>query len=519
MKLNKYILLLLVAGIITGTHAQDSLKLKIIDLKEVIQNDTIQLDKKESLAINDTILSKGDSLKEYKEITLIDSLWLQEMYRSPLYDTIQYAIDLDSIVEVDLPELPTELLKERLALLDSETPFNIEYNQSLERLIKSYLKNRRKKFSILMSRAQYYFPMFEEYLDKYDIPLEIKYLAIVESALRPTAKSRVGATGLWQFMYQTGKQFKLNVSSYVDERQDPLKSTEAACQYLSMLYNMFGDWDLALAAYNSGPGNVNKAIRRSGGQKNYWNIRNYLPRETAGYVPIFYATLYIFNYAEEHEIRPTKEVINHFETDTIHIKKQVTFEQINKYLDVDIELLQFLNPQYKLDIIPYIKGRDYYIRLPLYNVGQFTSNEKELYAFVDEEEAKREKTLPQYIELSDRIRYKVVNGDYLGKIANRYGVSVNSIKRWNGLRSNRLRVGQRLFIYPRKTASVAVKSSSKPKKIKLPQGAYKTYVVQKGDSLWIISQKFSKVTVQNLKEWNDIWSVKSLKPGMKLKIY
>ena len=295
-----------------------------------------------------------------------------------------------------------------------------------------------------MEKARYYFPMFEEQLSIYDIPLEIKYLAIVESALKPRARSRVGAQGLWQFMYQTGKQYELNVSSYVDERQDPLRATEAACKYLSYLYKLYEDWDLALAAYNSGPGNVNKAIRRSGGQKNYWSLRNYLPRETAGYVPIFYATLYIFKYAEEHGIVPEKEVINHFETDTIHIKKQVTFEQINKYLDVDIEMLQFLNPQYKLDIIPYVKGKDYYIRLPLYNVGQFTSNESELYAFVEEEEKKREKALPKYVEENNRITYRVVSGDYLGKISNKYGVSVSSLKRWNGLRSNRLKIGQRL---------------------------------------------------------------------------
>lgn len=499
---------------------KDTLKVQSVVLKDAIKSDTIQVNHNPNLAVNDTISPDQIQLKEHKEVTLIDSLWLEEMYFSPLYDTIQYVVDLDSIKEVDLPELPTDTLKTRLALLNSQTPFNIEYNEGLERVIKSYLKNRRKTFSILMSRAQYYFPMFEEHLDKYDIPLEIKYLAIVESALKPRAKSRVGATGLWQFMYQTGKQFKLNVSSYVDERQDPIRSTEAACKYLAALYKIFGDWDLALAAYNSGPGNVNKAIRRSGGQRNYWNIRNYLPRETAGYVPIFYATLYIFKYAEEHGILPEKEVINHFETDTIHIKKQVTFEQLNKYLDVDIEMLQFLNPQYKLDIIPYVKGRDYYVRLPLYNIGQFASNEKELYAFVNEEEKKREKALPKFVEEENRIQYRVVSGDYLGKTANKYGVSISSLKRWNGLRSNRLKIGQRLTIYPRKSGSntTATSSASSVKK-STPKGKYKTYEVKKGDSLWKIAQKYSHVSVQNLKEWNDIWSANSLKPGMKLKIF
>ncbi len=499
---------------------KDSLKTKITELKGAIQNDTIKLNEPVILSENETIISDESSVKDIAEATLIDSLWLQELYNSPLYDTIQYVIDDTKLVDIQLEELPTELLKERLRVLDSETPFNVEYNKSLENLIKAYLKRRKSAYGTLMSRAQFYFPMFEEQLDKYDIPLEIKYLAIVESALKPRAKSRVGATGLWQFMYQTGKQFDLNVSSYVDERQDPLKATEAACKYLTALYRIFGDWDLALAAYNSGPGNVNKAIRRAGGKRNYWNIRQFLPRETAGYLPAFYATLYIMKYADDHGIVAKKAYINKFETDTIYIKKQLTFEQIHKFLDVDIEMLQFLNPQYKLDIIPYRKDKNYYVRLPLYNVGQYISNEKELYAFVDAEEAKREKQLPQNMELNNSVRYKVKNGDYLGKIATKFGVSVSSLKRWNGLRSNRLKIGQRLTIYPRKlTSSTTSKKTLKQAKKPLPTGEHTTYTVKSGDSLWTISKKFSNVSVQNLKDWNDIWSVKSLKPGMKLKIF
>lgn len=499
---------------VTTFYAQDSLNIPLKDTNTTQR----KLDEEILTKANDSVLPEEGELKDHAEVTLIDSLWIQEMYSSPLYDSIQYIMNDAELKDVEIPDLTTELLKERLEVLDNETPFNIEYNASLERLIKNYLKNRKKSFGILMSRAEYYFPLFEEHLDKYDLPLEIKYLAIVESALKPRAKSRVGATGLWQFMYQTGKQFDLNVSSYVDERQDPIKATEAACQYLGVLYKMFGDWDLALAAYNSGPGNVNKAIRRAGGKRNFWNIRGFLPRETSGYVPSFYATLYIFKYAEEHGIEPGRAYINKFETDTIHIKQQVTFEQITNFLDVEVEMLQFLNPQYKLDIIPYKKDRNYYVSLPLYNVGQFTSNEKELYAYVDSLEAKRETPLPDYVEMGDRIRYKVKSGDYLGKIAERYGVSVSSIKRWNGLRTSNLRVGQRLTIYPRKIASPST-NSSKKKSTKLPSGSYDTYTVKSGDSLWTISQKYSRVSVQNLKEWNNIWNGKSLKPGMKLKIY
>ena len=489
----------------------DSLKLqKLEDTKELFSN-------------NDTLFFKNsDSVAfiTHNEAKLIDSLWLNELIKSPLYDTIQYVLKDDEILITELEELPTDLLKERLKILDSKTPFHIEYNQQLEQIIKTYLKRRKSSFSSLMEKARYYFPMFEEQLANYDVPLEIKYLAIVESALKPRATSRVGATGLWQFMYQTGKQFNLNVSSYVDERSDPYRATEAACKYLASLYKIFGDWDLALAAYNSGPGNVSKAIRRSGGNTNYWNIRHNLPRETAGYVPAFYATLYIFEYANEHNIKAKESAITYFETDTVQIKRQLTFEQIYETLNVDVEVLQFLNPQYKLDIIPYIKGKNYTLTLPIKDIGNFISNEQQIYTYASAEEAKREKPLPQYIEMNNRIRYKVRNGDYLGKIADKYGVSVSKIKRWNNMRSTNLRIGQRLTIYPRKLSGV---TSSKPKKTTskkaIPKGEFSTYTVKSGDSLWLIAQKFADVSVQNIKEWNNIWSVKSLKPGIKLKIF
>ena len=462
--------------------------------------------------------------QEHVAATLIDSLWLQEMYHSKLYDTVQFILKPNQIRVTELVELPTELLKERLAYLDSKTPFNVAYNPSLENNIKSYLKRRKSSYSVLMERARYYFPLFEEMLDKYDIPLEMKYLAIVESALKPRAKSHMAATGLWQFMYATGKQFDLNVSSYVDERSDPLKATEAACKYLGSLYRIFDDWDLALAAYNSGPGNVSKAIRRAGGSRNYWNIRHFLPRETAGYVPAFYATLYIMEYADEHGIVAKKNAPVYFEMDTVHIKQQITFQQIHETVGVSIKTLQFLNPQYKLDIIPVVKGRNYALTLPRKAMGKFVSNEAEIYAHAKAAEAKREKPLPKYFEMNSRTRYRVKNGDYLGKIATKFGVSVSKIKRWNGMRSNRLKVGQRLTIYPRNftgTSKRKTKNKSIKKRIQkpLPTGPYQLYKVQSGDSLWLIAQKYEGISTQNIKEWNNIWSVKKLKPGLELKIY
>lgn len=522
--MRRYILLLLLATTSVGFSQKesDTLTIKtnlVIDTVEVIQE--IQ-DSKELFSEGDSLLLKTpDSLafKLHKEATLIDSLWLNELINSPLYDTIPYVLKADEKLVTELEELPTALLKERLLVLDSKTPFHIEYNQNLEQVIKTYLKRRKSAFSVLMERARYYFPMFEEQLDKYDIPLEIKYLAIVESALKPRARSRVGATGLWQFMYQTGKQFDLNVSSYVDERSDPYRATEAACKYLASLYKIFGDWDLALAAYNSGPGNVSKAIRRSGGSRNYWNIRHNLPRETAGYVPAFYATLYIFEYAEEHNIKAKENAIAYFETDTVQVKGQLTFEQIYETVNVDIEVLQFLNPQYKLDIIPYIKEKNYTLTLPVKDIGTFVSNEALIYNYAKGEEAKREKPLPQYVEMNNRIVYRVKSGDYLGKIAEKYGVSVSSLKRWNNLRSNNLKIGQRLSIYPKRMNSAPVKTVQPTAKKEKPTGPFTIYKVKSGDSLWLISQKFSNVSVQNIKDWNDIWKVKSLQPGTELKIF
>jgi membrane-bound lytic murein transglycosylase D len=278
----------------------------------------------------------------------------------------------------------------------------------------------------------------------------MKYLAIVESALDTKAKSYVGATGLWQFMYTTGLQYNLKVSSYVDERQNPVRATEAACKYLSDLYKIFQDWDLVLAAYNSGPGNVLKAIKRSGGHKNYWNIRPYLPTETANYVPAFYATMYLFEYQNEHNLIPEKPLIRHFETDTIQVKQLVTFEQIAAKTNLNFEMIQFLNPSYKLEIIPFIEGKNYALRLPRKNTLRFIENEKNIYELANTEAANREKPLPKYFELGKRIRYKVRSGDYLGKIANKFGVRVSDLKKWNRLKSTSLKIGQRLTVYPKR---------------------------------------------------------------------
>ncbi|WP_299676127.1 lytic transglycosylase domain-containing protein [uncultured Tenacibaculum sp.] len=437
---------------IANLFAQGVPKDSIQRTKEILEIAT-KVDSIKSLKATDSIPQKKLIVKERytnDDLKRIDSLLVEAKLYSPLFDSVPYIINDKDLVTNVTPVVTPELLKERLALINQETPFNLAFNPALERVINNYLKYRKKYYPALMSRAKYFFPMFERYLDQYDIPLEMKYLAIVESSLRPQIKSRVGATGLWQFMYGTGKQYKLAVNSYVDERQDPVKSTIAACKYLTFLHGLFNDWDLALAAYNSGPGNVLKAIKRSGGYRNYWNIRSFLPRETAGYVPAFYATMYIFKYADELGLYPESPKIFNFQTDTIQVKRTVSFDQIAEKIDVNTEILSFLNPQYKIDIIPFVKKKKFSIRLPRNKMIDFLEKEKEIYALAATEDSLREKPLPKYFEMDKRIRYKVRSGDYLGKIAIKFGVRVKDIKRWNNMRNSNLRAGQRLYIYPRR---------------------------------------------------------------------
>ena len=355
---------------------KNEIKRNTNDILPEIDSTTVMLDGRKEL----TKIEEKYELQDNKFAATIDSLWLRELGGADLFDTIHKEITELKYDPVVYQELPTDTLKARLERLNAKTPFNIEYNPSLESVIRRFLKRRKKSMERLMKVSQYYFPMFEQELDNHNIPLEVKYLAIVESALNPRARSRVGATGLWQFMYRTGKEYDLNVSSYVDERSDPEKSTKAACQYLARLYRIFGDWDLALAAYNSGPGNVSKAIRRSGGYENYWNIRKNLPRETAGYLPAFLATMYIFEYADEHGFQVEKIEVPHFATDTIQVKEILTFDQISEVLNVKVEDLQFFNPSYKLDVIPNVKGKNYALRLPIKEVGKFVNNEDAIYA-------------------------------------------------------------------------------------------------------------------------------------------
>ncbi|WP_375238093.1 LysM peptidoglycan-binding domain-containing protein [Aurantibacter sp.] len=495
--------------------AQDSLSVE----KPAVKTDS-NIDGKTYKTVEISPETENDSTRTFldnEQAAEFDKKWREELYSTTLFDTIYRDVAGLKYEAVYYPELPTDTLKARLKRLNARTPFNVEYNPQLESVIKNWLKNRHQSMERLMGLSAYYFPLFEQEFDNLDIPLEMKYLAIVESALKPRARSRVGATGLWQFMFATGKQYGLDVSSYVDERSDPVKSTKTAATYLGVLYRIFGDWDLALAAYNSGPGNVNKAIRRSGGYRNYWNIRPNLPRETAGYVPAFLATMYIFEYAEEHGFVKHKPQYYYRETDTIRVKETITFDQISEYTGVNVEEIQYLNPSYKLDIIPFIQGKNYTLRLPREVIGPFVANEADLYALAKADNEKREKPLPKLLKAESKTRYTVRSGDYLGKIARKFGVRVSQIKKWNGLRNNNLRIGQRLTIYPRNPSGSISSSTQKNTTKTTVSGSGKTYKVKSGDSLWSISRKYSNVSVQNLKDWNNISGTK-LKLGQILKV-
>lgn len=480
--------------------------------------------------------------------TCVDSLWMKELANLDAFNTISEdikSINIDDKVDY---ELSTDLLKSRLAAMDAKSPFNIEYNVGLENIIKSFLKNRKKSFERLMAVSEYYFPLFEEALANKNVPLEIKYLAVVESALNPKAVSRMGATGLWQFMYQTGKQYNLKIDSYVDERSDPLKASEAAAQYMANMYAIFGDWDLVLASYNSGPGNVAKAIRRSGGQQNYWNIRKNLPKETQGYVPAFLATMYIYEYHKEHGIKPDRAIIKHFATDTIQIKKQMSFKQISDLLDIPVVQLQVLNPSYKMNVIPVYENQSHFLRLPKDKIAVFTSNEDKIYAYTQFEESKRERpfqgtqiakstvakdtlnVVESKINLPKTKYYKVRRGDNLTEIAEKYNVSVADVKKWNGLKSNTVSSGRSLKIYLEDTISVKnstekaivlkqpisdeVKKTASNDTLTATSNAF--YIVQKGDNLSSIAKKHN-LTLTEIKELNHL-TTNSIQLGASLQI-
>jgi len=349
-----------------------------------------------------------------------------------------------------ITELPDSVYKIRLQAL----PLVVEvpYNEVVRRYILRYVKHSPRQLAALQRKSEYYFPIFEDIIARYQLPYELCYLSIVESALNPQARSHMGAAGLWQFMPATGKRYGLEVNSLVDERMDPIRATEAACRYLSDLYGIFNDWNLAIAAYNCGPGNVNKAIHRAGGKRDFWSIYPFLPKETRGYLPIFIAVVYAMNYAEMHGICPSEPLLT-MASDTIVTNQRQHLKQIAENLDIPLSELRRLNPQYPRDIIP--GNKDYAICLPIEKAGAYIDNEHAILAYQADELINNRRA---EIELLQRTSvyggysingityYKIKEGDTLGGIAQKFHVSVKQLKAWNGLKSDAIRAGKTLKI-------------------------------------------------------------------------
>ena len=427
--------------------------------------------------------------------------------------------------EDEVPVYDDSVFMQRIQALAYETTIPLTFNTHVRSFIELYANRRRQQSSRMLGLSYVYFPMFEEYLAKYNLPLELKYLAMVESALNPTAGSKAGAKGLWQFMRGTGSEYGLKVSTLVDDRYDPEKETEAACQYLQSLYSRYEDWLLVLAAYNSGPGTVNKAIIRSGGVKNYWAIWPYLPAETRGYVPAFIAVVYVMNYAPEHNLYPMNPGLLMHGTDTVMVRSRVGFDQINECIGVPMIDLEFFNPQYTKGIVPGTKEYPYALRMPTKYTLRFVQLEDSIYSYVSKSEKAREVIEEKVEEVSDSFVHVVKKGESLAGIARKYHVTVANIKKWNHLKRQTLHVGQRLTIYRSgapmaqvgKTAKSSKNSGNNSKATTSKSTpTVKTHTVKKGETLSSVARKYG-CTVDELKKWNGLKN-NNVVVGKKLKI-
>jgi len=497
-------------------------KTKIIFLFLIISTTILAQEKKTEIIDTTGLVIVADD----PVLAMIDNMMATGYFESLGFNDNISELNIYNYQPDSVPTFDSATYAARFSELNANSPFNMVYNNYITDYINLYTKRRKKITARMLGLAPIYFPLFEENLDKYNLPLELKYLPIIESALNPKAKSRVGATGLWQFMYRTGKMYGLEVTSYYDDRSDIYKSTDAACQYLKKLHSLYNDWDLALAAYNCGPGNVNKAIRRSGGKTSYWEIRDFLPRETRGYVPAFMAVNYVMNYATEHNIYPILPNVSCFKTDTIGVTEHISFTQISEALDIPLEYIEYLNPSYKHNFIPN-SGKANTLCLPVEKIGDFLANEKAIYANKIDTDVENSIALVQEKTTvpnnGNTIVYTVKSGDVLGKIAARYHCRVSQIKDWNNLYSDRLNIGQKLSIHA-KPSYVAQNKKKTEVAIEKEQANMDShekhvyYTIQQGDTLWDIANKYEGVSVEELQELNKEVDFKNLKLGTKIKI-
>ncbi len=497
----------------------------------------------------DTFTMEGElELRTEQNLDSLLNLWYVNQSLETAVD------DYDPEADTLMPDFPDEVYIQRLSEIPSVV--DLTYNRIVKNYINVYTRKRREQVRIMLGLSEYYFPIFEEVFDYYGVPYELKYLSVIESALNPRAVSRVGAVGAWQFMYSTGRFYGLTINSLVDERRDPVESTRAAARYLVDLYNIYHDWTLALAAYNCGPGNVNKAIRRSG-RRDFWEIYYYLPRETRGYVPAFIAAAYTMNYYDRHLISPAPlELPRH--TDTIMVSEPLHLKQVAAVLGIPIGELRDLNPQYRQDIIPGTASTPYSVKIPVDRTADFIDLQDSIFAYQDSVFFDKGKLVvtPQRYSASyrvdlpadkyDKLYYTVKSGDNVGYVADWYDVRASDLRYWNNISRNIIRVGQKLVIYKPKGSSEryqalnemsfqdkqrfagravsssssgsATASASSGTSSSADLGGYETYTVRQGDTLWEIARKFPGTTETDIARLNNITDASSIKPGQVIRI-
>lgn len=565
-RLRLTVIFLTITGYYTFASALNKDNLRKVCTINVASLDTTEKGYEKYYHIPDENLNKyfADKLD-----SMVSSWYVQNAF---LLDSTELA-EADTLKQV----LPDSVYIQRLQSLQSAV--SLSFNPVVRSFISMYTLRKPKQVAIMLGLANYYFPIFEEALAKYGLPMELKYLPIIESALNPGANSKASAIGLWQFMYSTARMYKLEVSTFVDERRDPIKSTDAAVRYLRDLYGIYKDWHLVIAAYNCGPGNVNKAIKRSGDKKDYWKIYYRLPKETRGYVPAFIAANYVMNFYQNHNILP-KNPDFPIITDTIMVNNYLNFNQISEVLGISMDEIRTLNPQYRRDIIPASKEKPYSLVLPQDEISEYIENESEIHDYRREEFFPNNQIVnpqnsyahmtPSDVKGKDKVIYTIKTGDSIGKIAQWFRVQVSDLRYWNDIHKNFIKAGSKLAIYvpkgqgeyyqalnkmnpSEKQLSLKRKPTTTHNSPKLAQNSdqsmittppaknqdtksvadsdddnnksglgddsdYIYYEVKSGDNFWSIAKKFPGVSNQDIMKLNNISESHGLKIGQVLKI-
>jgi len=497
----------------------------------------------DSLAISDVIQIKpvfDDNLDSLLNLWYVQQSTVAE-------DLVSDSLFADSLHT----SIPDSVYINRLSRIPSV--FKLTYNPVVRKYIEMYTQQKRDRVQVMLGLAEYYFPIFDDIFDYYGIPNEIKYMSVIESALNPRARSRTRAIGLWQFMYGTGKRYGLTINSLVDERRDPIKATHAAAQFSKDLYQIFGDWQLVVAAYNCGPGNVNKAIRRAGGKKDFWDIYRYLPRETRGHVPAFIAAVYTMTYYKEHNLIPLPITVP-LRIDTIMINRELHLKQVADVLKIPLIQLRDMNPEYIQDIIPAKGNLIYPLTIPVEYATKFIDLQDSIYSYKDSLYFNSKQLLksPNYntykgagIKPSGNyivVYYTVKPNESLGLIAEWFDCRINDLMDWNDLYNYRIRAGQKLVVYvPRKsvtyyqqindmtlnekqqlknkgTASTVQQPQKNTSQSQVNTGNFVYYIVKQGDTLWDIAKQYPGISGEDIRRWNNLSENAMIIPGQKIKI-